>query len=148
MPIDPRQVILVVEDSEEHYEAVRRAFRKTEIPNPVHRCEDGDEALEYLFHRGVYSDPASSPRPAVLLLDLNLPGTDGREVLETIKRDDGLRSLPVVVLTTSSNPSDIQLCYRNGAASYIIKPICFDDFLKTIETLKSYWFDTVALPAE
>ncbi|HEY1065845.1 MAG TPA: response regulator [Pirellulales bacterium] len=148
MPIDPRQVILVVEDSEEHYEAVLRAFRKTEIPNPVHRCEDGDEALDYLFHRGRYSEYSSSPRPAVVLLDLNLPGTDGREVLDAIKRNESLRSLPVVVLTTSSNPSDIQLCYRTGAASYIIKPISFSDFLKTIETLKSYWFDTVALPVE
>jgi CheY-like chemotaxis protein len=145
---DARHLILVVEDSDEHYEAIRRAFKKTGITNPVHRCGDGDESLDYLFRRGAYSEPNSSPRPAVILLDLNLPGTDGRDVLDQIKADDRLRVLPVVVLSTSSNPGDIELCYRTGAASYIIKPIRFDDFLTTVENLKSYWFDTVALPAE
>jgi CheY-like chemotaxis protein len=145
---DHRHLILVVEDSDEHYEAVLRAFKKTGIANPIHRCGDGDEALDYLFRRGRYADPASAPRPAVVLLDLNLPGTDGREVLDHIKMDDRLKPLPVVVLTTSSNPGDIRLCYSTGAASYIIKPVRFDEFLRTVANLKSYWFDTVALPAE
>ena len=142
----PRQLILVVEDSDEHFEAIRRAFKKTGIANPVHRCCDGDETLDYLFRRGAYAEPASAPRPAVMLLDLNLPGTDGREVLDSLKADEDLRVLPVVVLSTSSNPCDIELCYRTGASGYIIKPVRFDDFLKTVENLKSYWFDTVSLP--
>ncbi len=143
---DPHQLILVVEDSDEHFESIRRTFKATGITNPVHRCCDGDEALDYLFHRGVYSSPESAPRPAVMLLDLNLPGTDGREVLDHLKADEELKVLPVVVLSTSSSPCDIELCYRTGASSYIIKPLRFDDFLRTVENLKSYWFDTVALP--
>lgn len=144
---DARHLILVVEDSDEHFESIRRAFKKTGITNPVHRCSDGDEALDYLFRRGEFADPTAAPRPAVMLLDLNLPGTDGRDVLDQLKADGELRVLPVVVLSTSSNPADIELCYRTGAASYIVKPIRFDDFLKTVENLKSYWLDTVALPA-
>lgn len=144
--LDPRHLILVVEDSDEHFEAVRRAFQKAGITNPVHRCGDGDEALDYLFRRGAYADPASAPRPAMILLDLNLPGTDGREVLDHLKADQVLRVLPVVVLSTSSSPGDIELCYRTGASSYIVKPVRFDEFLKTVQNLKNYWFDTVALP--
>jgi CheY-like chemotaxis protein len=143
---DPRRLILVVEDSDEQFEAIRRAFKKTGIQNPVRRCTDGDEALDYLFRRGDFTDAVAAPRPAVVLLDLNLPGTDGREVLDHVKADAELRVLPVVVLSTSSHPGDIELCYRTGASSYIIKPVRFDAFLKTVENLKSYWFDTVALP--
>ncbi len=146
--MDHRKLILVVEDSDEHFEAIRRAFKKTGVTNPVRRCNDGDEALDYLFRRGDFADPESAPRPAVVLLDLNLPGTDGREVLDQLKADADLKVLPVVVLTTSSNPGDIRLCYSTGAASYIIKPVRFDKFLEAVENLKSYWFDTVVLPAE
>lgn len=144
---DRHDLILVIEDSDEHFESIRRAFARTGIGNPLHRCEDGDDALDYLFRRGEHADPVRSPRPAVVLLDLNLPGTDGREVLDRIKSDDGLRVMPVVVLTTSSHPADIEQCYRTGASSYIVKPLRFDDFLKAIESLRSYWFETVALPA-
>lgn len=146
MTTDLRHLILVVEDSDEHFEAVRRAFEKAGITNPVRRCGDGDEALDYLFRRGAYGEPSAAPRPAVVLLDLNLPGTDGREVLDQLKADEALRVLPVVVLSTSSSQGDIELCYRTGASSYIVKPVRFDDFLKTVKNLKSYWFDTVALP--
>ncbi|MFO0891281.1 MAG: response regulator [Isosphaeraceae bacterium] len=146
MMSEDRHLILIVDDSDEHFEAVRRAFAKAGITNPVRRCGDGDEALDYLFRRGAFADPESAPRPAVVLLDLNLPGTDGREVLDQLKSDETLRVLPVVVLSTSSSPGDIELCYRTGASSYIVKPVRFDEFLKTVENLKSYWFDTVALP--
>ncbi|WP_165251916.1 response regulator [Paludisphaera soli] len=143
--MDSSQTILVVEDSDEQFAAVRRAFQKSEIVNPVDRCTDGDEAIDYLFRTGRFAGQAAV-QPAVILLDLNLPGTDGRDVLERVKADAELRKIPVVVLTTSDNPSDIQLCYRQGASSYIIKPICFDEFLKKVRTLKEYWFETVALP--
>lgn len=145
---DTRRLILVVEDSDEHFEAIRRAFQRTGITNPVHRCGDGDEALDYLLRRGAYAEAASAPRPAVVLLDLNLPGTDGRDVLDHIKTVNDLKEIPVVVLTTSSNPADVRLCYRTGAAGFIIKPVRFDEFLKTVENLKGYWLDTVALPVE
>ncbi len=143
--MDSSQTILIVEDSDEQYAAVRRAFQKSEIVNPVARCTDGDEAIDYLFRTGPFAGDVS-PRPAVILLDLNLPGTDGRDVLERVKADAELRKIPVVILTTSDSPSDIQLCYRQGASSYIIKPIRFDEFLKKVRTLKEYWFETVALP--
>ncbi|HEV7519056.1 MAG TPA: response regulator, partial [Thermoanaerobaculia bacterium] len=118
----PNQPILLVEDSPEDYEATERAFRKSGLKNPIHRCTDGDEALDYLFRRGAYADPARSPRPGIVLLDLNLPGTDGREVLETVKADDSLKQIPVIVLTTSADERDVQACYLAGANSYIQKP--------------------------
>jgi len=109
------QPILLVEDSPEDFEATQRAFRKSGLKNPLVRCEDGDQALDYLYRRGEYADPARSPRPGVVLLDLNLPGTDGRQVLSEIKGDERLRDIPVVVLTTSADERDITACYRAGA---------------------------------
>ena len=140
------QPILLVEDSPEDFEATQRAFRKSGLKNPLLRCEDGDEALDYLHRRGQYADPASSPRPGVILLDLNLPGTDGRQVLNEIKRDEHLRDIPVVVLTTSADERDITACYRAGANSYIQKPVDIDGFMKAIERLNGYWFEVVILP--
>ena len=146
MPKTPSQPILLVEDSPEDYEATLRAFRKSGLKNPVHRCEDGEEALDYLFRRGRYGDPASSPCPGVILLDLNLPGTDGRQVLAEIKGDENLKKIPVVVLTTSVDERDIDACYRAGANSYIQKPVDIDGFVKAIERLNGYWFEVVILP--
>ena len=144
--MDAAGVILVVEDSDEDYEAMIRAFRKTDVTLPVRRCADGEEALDYLMRRGPYAADGEAPRPAVVLLDLNLPGTDGREVLEQIKADEATRSTPVVVLTTSSSPRDIDGCYRRGASSYIIKPVNYEKYLGAIRALKDYWFSTVTLP--
>ena len=140
------QPILLVEDSPEDFEATLRAFRKSGLKNTVVRCENGDQALDYLYRRGEYADPASSPRPGVVLLDLNLPGTDGRQVLSEIKGDERLRDIPVVVLTTSSDERDINACYRSGANSYIQKPVDVDGFMKAIERLNGYWFEVVILP--
>lgn len=140
------QPILLVEDSPEDFEATQRAFRKSGLKNPLVRCEDGDQALDYLYRRGEYADPARSPRPGVVLLDLNLPGTDGRQVLSEIKGDERLRDIPVVVLTTSADERDITACYRAGANSYIQKPVDIDGFMKAIERLNGYWFEVVILP--
>jgi CheY-like chemotaxis protein len=140
------QPILLVEDSPEDFEATLRAFRKSGLKNPMVRCEDGDEALDYLHRRGEYADPASSPRPGVILLDLNLPGTDGRQVLSEIKSSERLRDIPVVVLTTSADERDITACYRAGANSYVQKPVDIDGFMKAIERLNGYWFEVVILP--
>lgn len=146
MPNTPNQPILLVEDSPEDFETTERAFRKSGLRNPIFRCSDGDDALDYLYRRGQYADPAKSPRPGVILLDLNLPGTDGREVLSEIKADPGLRQIPVVVLTTSRDERDVDACYKAGASSYIQKPVDLDGFIKAIERLNGYWFEVVILP--
>jgi len=140
------QPILLVEDSPEDFEATVRAFRKSGLKNTLVRCEDGDQALDYLHRRGTYADPANSPRPGVILLDLNLPGTDGRQVLSEVKSSESLRDIPVVVLTTSADERDITACYRAGANSYIQKPVDIDGFMKAIERLNGYWFEVVILP--
>lgn len=140
------QPILLVEDSPEDFEATLRAFQKSGLKNPLIRCEDGDEALDYLHRRGRYADPARSPRPGVILLDLNLPGTDGRQVLSELKSSESLRDIPVVVLTTSADERDVTACYRAGANSYIQKPVDIDGFMKAIERLNGYWFEVVILP--
>lgn len=142
----PNQPILLVEDSPEDYEATARAFGKSGLKNPIVRCEDGDTALDYLFRRGDYADPETSPRPGVILLDLNLPGTDGREVLQEIKRHEQLRHIPVIVLTTSTDERDVDACYQSGANSYIQKPVDMDGFIRAIERLNGYWFEVVVLP--
>ena len=142
----PKQPILLVEDSPEDFEATVRAFKRSGLKNPIIRCEDGEHALDFLHRRGRYADPARSPRPGVVLLDLNLPGTDGREVLAEIKGDEALRQIPVIVLTTSNDERDVEACYLAGANSYIQKPVDMDGFLRAIERLKGYWFEVVVLP--
>jgi CheY-like chemotaxis protein len=140
------QPILLVEDSPEDFETTERALRKSGLKNPIFRCADGDEALDFLYRRGRYSDPQKAPRPGVILLDLNLPGTDGREVLNEVKTDPDLKQIPVIVLTTSKDDRDIEVCYRCGANSYIQKPVDLDGFMKAIERLNDYWFEVVILP--
>jgi CheY-like chemotaxis protein len=139
----PNQPILLVEDSPEDFETTERAFRKSGLKNPILRCADGDEALDFLFRRGSH---AGAPRPGVILLDLNLPGTDGREVLTEIKADPDLKQIPVIVLTTSSDDRDVSACYRAGANSYVQKPVDLDGFMQAIERLNDYWFEVVILP--
>jgi CheY-like chemotaxis protein len=139
----PNQPILLVEDSPEDFETAERAFRRSGLKNPIIRCADGDEALELLFRRGRFAD---APRPGVVLLDLNLPGTDGREVLAEIKADPQLKHIPVIVLTTSSDDRDVQACYKAGASSYIQKPVDLEGFMRAIERLNDYWFEVVILP--
>jgi CheY-like chemotaxis protein len=143
VPEPPTQPILLVEDSPEDFETTQRAFRRSGLKNPILRCADGDEALDFLFHRGSHAD---APRPGVILLDLNLPGTDGREVLAEIKADAELKQIPVIVLTTSSDDRDVQACYLAGASSYIQKPVDVEGFMRAIERLNDYWFEVVILP--
>ena len=140
------QPILLVEDSAEDVEATLRALRKAGLANPIHHCADGDDALDYLRHSGRYADGGDAPTPGVILLDLNLPGTDGREVLEAVKRDSQLKLIPVIVLTTSSDERDVQRCYQAGANSYMKKPVDFDGFLQAVQRLTDYWFEVVILP--
>lgn len=139
-------LLLVVEDSNEDFEAFQRFLCQSPLAIPVYRCLNGDQALAFLYHTDRYTDPETAPRPGLILLDLNLPGTDGREVLRQIKQDDNLKSVPIVIFTTSNNPKDIEACYRQGVNSYIIKPMDFSLLKRSIQTLLDYWFEIVRLP--
>jgi CheY-like chemotaxis protein len=145
MPLS-HQPLLLIEDSVEDRTATLRAFKKAGLGNPVYCCTSGDDALDFLYRRGNYSDPAVSPRPAVILLDLNMPGTDGRDVLNDIKTNEDLKTIPVIVLTTSSDARDIESCYLAGANSYVTKPVDLAGFLQAIQRLKDWWFEVVVLP--
>lgn len=139
--------MLVVEDSDEDFAALNRIIERTStVQVPAMRCTDGDDALDFLYQRGAYADRASN-LPALILLDLNLPGTDGREVLTQIKQDERLREIPVVILTTSSNPKDIQACYQSGVNSYLLKPTDIEQFKVSIRLFMDYWFTRVVLPS-
>jgi two-component system, response regulator len=146
MAITQNQTILIVEDSPEDFEATVRAFRKAGLANSIHRCSDGEEALDYLYRHGDYADTIKSPRPGIILLDLNMPGLDGRGLLTVIKNDAHLKKIPVVVLTTSSDERDIEKCYEEGANSYINKPVDLNGLMLAIQRLRDYWFEIVILP--
>jgi CheY-like chemotaxis protein len=138
--------ILVVEDNDEDYTATMRAFRKTAIRLPVFRCVDGDEVIDYLYRQNQFAELDGSPYPVLILLDLNLPNTDGKTVLSLIKLDERLKRIPVVVLSTSSRQDDVDECYQKGANSYLVKHSDFARFTETIESLKTYWLEQAALP--
>lgn len=140
------QPLLLVEDSPEDYETTVRALRSSGVANDIFHCVDGEDALEFLFRRGADADAA--PRPGLILLDLNLPGTDGREVLEVVKADENLKTIPVIILTTSNDKRDVEDCYRNGANSYVQKPVDFRAFLSAVQSLKEFWFEIVLIPVE
>lgn len=142
------QAILIVEDNDDDFFAITRAFKKVGLANPMQRCTNGDQALDYLFRRGEFSDNGNAPRPGIILLDLNLPGTDGRQVLRAIKGDPSLKKIPVIVLTTSRARQDIEKCYADGANSYIQKPVDMSGFVQAIARLKEYWFEIAILPKE
>ena len=134
--------LLIVEDSDEDFYAMRRALAKT-LPCEVVRCLTGSDALDYLFRRGSYAQAAL---PSLILLDLNLPGKDGRTVLAEIKRDATLRALPVVVVSTSDNPADIAQCYSLGCSGYLVKALAYECLAMALQTLCVYWFTVVTLP--
>jgi CheY-like chemotaxis protein len=139
-------VILLAEDDRGDQELTRRALEEGKIRNDLRIVEDGEEALAYLHRRGKYKDPATSPRPDLLLLDLNLPRVDGREVLERVRADSKLRRMAVVVLTTSRQEEDILRSYELGCNSFITKPVGMDQFIRVIQALEEYWFQIVVLP--
>ena len=139
-------VILLAEDDPGDQELTRRALEQSLIRNELHIVEDGEEALNYLQRRGKYEDPASSPKPDLMLLDLNMPKMDGKQLLEQMRADPNLRRIPVVALTTSKQENDIIRTYDLGANSYIVKPVDMDQFVNAIKVLKDYWFQIVVLP--
>ena len=139
-------IILLAEDDRGDQELTRRALEEGKIRNDLRIVEDGEEALAYLFRRGKYKDPATSPRPDLLLLDLNLPRVDGRQVLERVRADSKLRRMAVVVLTTSRQDEDILRSYELGCNSFITKPVGMEQFIRVIQALEEYWFQIVVLP--
>ena len=146
MAVNSAKSILIVEDNDDDYLATVRAFKKANLANPINRCTNGDQALDYLYHRGEFSEPGKAPQPSIILLDLNLPGTDGRGVLQIIKADPDLMKIPVIVLTTSDAEQDIEKCYEAGANSYVKKPVDLEGFIKAIARLTEYWLDVSILP--
>lgn len=132
-------IILLVEDDEAHAMLIMRSFEEARIANRIYWVTNGEEALDYLFHREKYADKEKSPRPDLILLDLRLPKRDGHEVLKEIKKSEELRIIPVVVLTTSESEADMIKAYLNYANSYLVKPVDFDKFKRMTEHLGYYW---------
>jgi CheY-like chemotaxis protein len=140
------RTILIVEDNEDDYEAMMRGLELAHIENPVHWCKSGKDALDYLKHEGRYAGRPAQHTPGLILLDLNMPGIDGRKALALFKQDPRLRRIPVIVLTTSAAEDDIEKCYDLGASSYIQKPIDFDGLVRAASHIRDYWFATALLP--
>ena len=145
---DPRHPIsiLVADDDADDRMMIQDAFTEGRLANPLHFVEDGEELMDYLLRRGKYSDPALSPTPGLILLDLNMPRKDGREALKEIRADEHLRRIPVVVLTTSKAEEDIYRTYDMGVNSYITKPVTFMSLVDLMKLLATYWFEIVRLP--
>jgi CheY-like chemotaxis protein len=132
-------LVMLVEDNSDHAELVIRTLEDHSIPNKIRHFSDGQSALDYLLQRGEFSGAGSAPRPHIVLLDLRLPRVDGLEVLQTIKEDENLKSIPVVILTTSEAERDVARAYSNHANSYLVKPLGYEDFRKLMEDLGFYW---------
>lgn len=131
--------LLVAEDSDEDFEVLELLIQQMQVQHPIHRCTNGDKVLDFVYQDGEPSEQRSVPLPSVILLDLNLPGTDGREVLEQLKQDQSFRDIPIVIFTTSSNPKDIEFCYQNGANGYLIKPVDLEELERTVQAFVNYW---------
>ena len=146
----PNQVtpitILLADDDPDDRLLTRLALKESLVANELHEVKDGVELLDYLRHLGRFTDPGLAPRPGLILLDLNMPRMDGREVLLEIKADPALRSIPVVVLTTSRAERDIFDTYDLGGNSFISKPVSFEWLIEVMKTLGRYWIQTVELP--
>lgn len=135
--------ILLIEDNELDAEATMMAANESRLANRISLVEDGQAALDFLYQKEPYTE---SPRPDLILLDLNLPGIDGRYVLERIKADESLKAIPVVVLTTSQLDEDILRSYQSGANAYIRKPVGPDGFTDVVKSIENFWFGIVVLP--
>jgi two-component system, chemotaxis family, response regulator Rcp1 len=137
--------ILIVEDNPADARLVREVMRDSKVLNEIHWVPDGVEALAFLRTQGKY---ANAPRPNLIFLDLNMPRKDGREVLREVKADDGLKRIPIVVMTSSQAEEDVARAYDQHANCYVRKPIDFDQFHSVVKTLENFWFATVELPVQ
>ena len=137
--------LLLVEDSEPDVRLTIEALREAKVKNRLWVVEDGVEALDFLRQQGRHAD---APRPDLILLDLNLPRKDGRQVLKEIKNDDSLKRIPVVVLTTSKSEEDVLRAYSLHANCYITKPVDFNRFMEVVKSIENFWLPVVSLPDE
>jgi CheY-like chemotaxis protein len=132
-------LVMLIEDNLDHAELVMRTLSEHKVVNQIRHFTEGQSALDYLFRRGEYTNPETSPRPSLILLDLRLPRVDGLDILRDIKNSDELRCIPVIILTTSEAERDIARAYLNHANSYLVKPVGFEEFNKLMEDLGFYW---------
>lgn len=139
--------ILMADDDEDDCLLAREALAESRLANHLHIVQDGEQLMDYLYRRGKYSDFNISPRPELILLDLNMPKKDGREALKQIKADASLRQIPIVILTTSKADEDIYRSYDLGANSFITKPVTFSGLVEVMKTIGKYWFEIVELPS-
>jgi two-component system response regulator len=137
----------MADDDADDRQMTREAFEASRLANDLRFVEDGVELMDYLCRRNKYADPAASPRPGLILLDLNMPKKDGRQALSEIKADPNLRTIRVIVMTTSKAEEDILRTYDLGASSYITKPVTFAALVDVIATMGKYWLEIVELPA-
>ncbi len=145
----PRPITIVLADDDADDRMLAQdALAESRLANDLRFVQDGEELLDYLLHRGAYTDPAAAPRPGLILLDLNMPRKDGREALKEIKSYPQLRQIPIVVLTTSKAEEDIYRTYDLGVNSFITKPVTFDGLVAVMQTLGRYWFEIVELPGD
>jgi CheY-like chemotaxis protein len=142
MPI----TILMADDDADDRRLTQEALEEGRLINDVRFVDNGEEMMDYLHRRGKFAAPAETPRPGLILLDLNMPRKDGRTVLKEIKSDPELRQIPVVVLTTSKADEDVYKSYDLGVNSYIVKPVTFEALVDILQTLEKYWFEIVELP--
>ncbi len=140
--------ILMADDDEDDHILVRDALAESQLPIDLHIVSNGEELLNYLYNRGLYSDKSQAPRPGLILLDLNMPKKNGLEVLKDIKTDPILRRIPVIVLSTSNDQQDIYQTYDLGANSFITKPVTFAALVEIMKNIGKYWFEIVQLPLE
>ena len=139
--------ILMADDDEDDCMMTKEAMQEARLSNDLRFVADGEQLMDYLHRRGKYAGSDDSPRPGLILLDLNMPKKDGREALREIKADPQLRQIPIVVLTTSKAEEDVYRTYDLGVNSYIMKPLSFDELVNIVKTLTKYWFEIVRLPS-
>ena len=145
MKRQPCTILLVDDDPADQF-LVQEAMRTANLNYDLHLVSDGDEAIEYVYRRGRYAGGHRAPRPDLILLDLNMPRFDGRQVAQAIKSDPHLRAIPIVVLTTSRLDQDVEALYAAGVNSYLQKPANFDEFTEALRDLSTYWLERAALP--
>jgi CheY-like chemotaxis protein len=141
-----KSIIMLVEDNEDHIELTVNALREANLTNKIVVMKDGTKAISYLKGDGEYSDRKTHSLPILILLDLKMPKLGGKEVLKMIKNDEGLKTIPVVILTSSGMESDKEECYKLGANSYIVKPISFGAFVEKVKSIPLYWLLVNSLP--
>jgi two-component system response regulator len=137
--------ILMADDDADDRLLTQEAFEASQLANELKFVQDGVQLLDYLYRRNEFADPATSPRPSIILLDLNMPKKDGREALAEIRKDPQLSNIRIIVLTTSKAEEDIYRTYNLGAASYITKPVTFEALVDVVRTLGKYWLEIVEL---